>query len=112
MNLSAKQPAHWSASKLIFHLSNSAAKLEPKSDIYSFGATLHFLLTGEDPEPLSVSNPRLIKPEVVRCSSTNLLPSAQIWIVRSVRSARNFGNMQTPDETVRLMWHNESVVER
>ena len=32
-------------------------KSEPKSDVYAFGATLHFLLTGEDPEPLAVSNP-------------------------------------------------------
>ncbi len=39
-------------------------KAEPKSDIYSFGATLHFLLIGEDPEPLSVSNPKSLKPEV------------------------------------------------
>lgn len=35
-------------------------KAEPKSDIYAFGATLHFLLTREDPEPLSVSNPASI----------------------------------------------------
>ncbi len=30
-------------------------KAEPKSDIYAFGATLYFLLVGQDPEPLSVS---------------------------------------------------------
>lgn len=39
-------------------------KSEPKSDIYAFGATLHFLLTREDPEPLSVSNPASLCPEI------------------------------------------------
>jgi predicted Ser/Thr protein kinase len=31
-----------------------------ESDYYSFGGTLHFLLTGSDPVPLSVSRPRTI----------------------------------------------------
>jgi len=30
------------------------------SDYYSFGGTLHFLLTGHDPVPLATSNPRLL----------------------------------------------------
>ncbi|MBZ0187284.1 MAG: protein kinase [Candidatus Obscuribacterales bacterium] len=30
----------------------------PQSDIYSLGATLHYLLTGEDPEPISTSHPQ------------------------------------------------------
>lgn len=32
---------------------------ERASDIYSMGATLHFLLTGSDPEPISVSHPAM-----------------------------------------------------
>ncbi|CAN5442194.1 hypothetical protein BH11CYA1_BH11CYA1_10460 [soil metagenome] len=30
----------------------------PQSDIYAFGATLAFLLTGEDPQPIAASRPR------------------------------------------------------
>ncbi len=33
-------------------------KAVPQSDIYAAGATLHFLLTGEDPEPISSSHPK------------------------------------------------------
>lgn len=34
------------------------------SDIYAFGCTLHFLLTGSDPAPLSVSEPTKTRPDI------------------------------------------------
>ena len=36
-------------------------KASTASDIYSFGGTMHFLLTGEDPVPLSASHPMTVK---------------------------------------------------
>lgn len=39
-------------------------KAVPQSDIYSFGGTLHFLLTGEEPEPLAVSHPKQLRAEL------------------------------------------------
>jgi tRNA A-37 threonylcarbamoyl transferase component Bud32 len=35
-------------------------KSVPQSDIYAFGGTLHFLLTGSDPQALSTSHPRQV----------------------------------------------------
>jgi len=39
-------------------------KPSPESDIYAMGATLYFLLTGLDPEPLSQSRIHQVKPQV------------------------------------------------
>ncbi|MBS1999596.1 MAG: serine/threonine protein kinase [Cyanobacteria bacterium SZAS LIN-2] len=39
-------------------------KPAPASDIYALGGTLHFLLTGQDPEPLTVSRPRAVNKNI------------------------------------------------
>ncbi|MDZ4834118.1 MAG: serine/threonine-protein kinase [Candidatus Melainabacteria bacterium] len=39
-------------------------KSEPASDIFALGATMHYWLTGLEPEPLSTSHPAQIKPDV------------------------------------------------
>lgn len=39
-------------------------KASPLSDIYAFGCTLHYLLTGEEPEALSPSAPKTINPSI------------------------------------------------
>lgn len=39
-------------------------KAVQQSDIYALGGTLFFLLTGEEPEPISASHPRAVRPDV------------------------------------------------
>jgi len=39
-------------------------KATTQSDIYALGGTLHFMSTGEDPEPITPSHPKQLKPEI------------------------------------------------
>ncbi len=49
-------------------------KATQSSDLYALGATLHYLLTGDDPEPLSVSRP-IEKSSLVSQSFSDLVTS-------------------------------------
>lgn len=41
-------------------------KASCQSDVYSFGATLFFLVTGRDPLPLASNRPRMVVPEITQ----------------------------------------------
>lgn len=63
----------------------------PASDIYAMGATLHFLLTGVDPEPLSVSHPKKIAPHVTT-KMDNIV--ARCTILDSAERFQSVGEVQ------------------
>ncbi len=73
---------------------------DPRSDIYSLGATMQFLLTGQDPEALHVSSPMSLNPEVSEYTDQ---------IVRKATAQALDQRYQTVEELLEALLHKDYV---
>ena len=69
-------------------------KANPRSDLYAMGGSLFFLLTGQDPEPLTVSQP---------CSVNSQIDSELDKLVASLTAMEDQDRMQTATEAVEAL---------
>jgi serine/threonine protein kinase len=73
---------------------------DPRSDIYSLGATMFFLLTGRDPEALHVSQPRSVMPDVSEYTDS---------IVQKATSQELSERFQTVEDFMEALLHKDFV---
>jgi serine/threonine protein kinase len=74
--------------------------LDPRSDIYSLGATMYFLLSGKDPEALHVCSPRAV--------NGNVSPGVDNIVQQAM--AQNFNDrFQSIEEFMEALMHHDYV---
>ncbi len=69
-------------------------KANPRSDLYAMGGSLFFLLTGQDPEPLTVSQP---------CSVNKQIDAELDKLVSALTAMEDEDRMQTADQAIEAL---------
>ncbi|MBU6451587.1 MAG: serine/threonine protein kinase [Cyanobacteria bacterium REEB67] len=70
----------------------------PQSDIYALGATLAFLLTGEEPSAIQASHPRTLNPEISENLDDIIAAATEAELSMRTADARTLAGMLQSDE--------------
>lgn len=73
-------------------------KPTPRSDIYAMGGTLHFLLTGQDPQPITPARPQQINAFITTDLDELIGRATAVDETKRVQNAAEFRSALTPTE--------------
>lgn len=68
-------------------------KARCQSDLYSLGGTLYFLLTGEDPIPLTSSSPKALRPEISEAMNDIVTRLTAMELSERIASVEELGQL-------------------
>ncbi len=77
-------------------------KPTPQSDMYAFGATLFYLLTGQDPEPLTKSHPLLYRQDTSTVLEEIVSSCTELDQVKRTGNAATVREMLDEDDALKL----------